>query len=279
VTSSNPSFHLEFESPPVVEVVCGVMFEELNSLLAPHFGILWEKFRDDYPDVKEFPPLELLIENINISSSPMGVTLSNLPPLPRICFLRPHADRLIQVQRDRFLHNWRKVQPEDVYPHFQTVFSTFKENFFIFEAFLQENDLGIIAPLQCELVYVNAIPVSEEWTSLTEIGRIFPDFRWRSNRDRFLFEPEAINWTTSFSLPDNAGRLHIDIKSALRTDDGQSIALMQLTVRGIGKDKSREGLWEWFNLAHDWIIRGFVDLTSLDFQRNIWRRKDDINNK
>ena len=35
----------EYEEPPVIEVVCGIHFEELTSLQAVHLGSLWSKLR------------------------------------------------------------------------------------------------------------------------------------------------------------------------------------------------------------------------------------------
>ena len=31
-------------------------------------------------------------------------------------------------------------------------------------------------------------------------------------------------------------------------------------------------MWNWFDLAHEWIVRGFADLTTEKIQQNIWRR-------
>ena len=40
----------DFENPPVIEVVCGVSFAPLTDLKAVHLGLLWERFRDRYPE-------------------------------------------------------------------------------------------------------------------------------------------------------------------------------------------------------------------------------------
>jgi hypothetical protein len=51
------------------------------------------------------------------------------------------------------------------------------------------------------------------------------------------------------------------------------VLLLDLTVRGIGRDKSPGGMTDWFDLAREWIVRGFTDLTGEDVQKNIWRKK------
>jgi hypothetical protein len=52
----------------------------------------------------------------------------------------------------------------------------------------------------------------------------------------------------------------------------QPLLVAELTVRGIGPDRSVEGMWSWFDLAREWIVRGFADVTGPDVQQNIWRR-------
>lgn len=277
MTNLNPSSHLEFENPPIVEVVCGVTFKQIDSLLTPHFGMLWEKFRHNYPTCQEHALLEPVIENVGDSPQAMEVRFSDVPPLPRIWFLSSREDRVVQIQRDRFLHNWRKVQPEDEYPRFQNVLSTFENRLSIFESFLQETNLGNLDHIQYELAYVNAIPSGDGWANLTETGKVFPDFTWQNTPNRFLSTPEAFNWRMTFLMPENAGRLHVTIRSVLRADNQQSVILMELTARGINRNNSPRGIWDWFVIAHDSIVQGFSDLTSLAIQQNIWRKKDAIN--
>ncbi len=75
-------------------------------------------------------------------------------------------------------------------------------------------------------------------------------------------------------LPDEAGRLHVTIRHAKPRDSGLPLILLDLTVRGIGSDKSLDGMAEWFDLAREWIVRGFSDLTGGDVQKNVWRKKE-----
>ena len=52
----------DFEKPPVVEVVCGVLFKNIDKLLVPHFGQLWERFKPEYNDCQEVAPIAPVIE-------------------------------------------------------------------------------------------------------------------------------------------------------------------------------------------------------------------------
>lgn len=263
---------INYENPPVIEVVCGILFKPIEAMLAPHFGLLWEKYKSDYPNCKELPPLTTTIERFDRPEEKQ-IEISNVPPLPRIWFIHKQESGIIQVQRDRFLHNWRKTYPEEKYPRYHTVIEMFKNHLFSFNSFLKENDLGSILPLQYEMTYVNHVPKGEGWETINEIGKVFPDFHFRSH-DRFLPEPEGLNWRTSFILPNQQGRLHATIRKGWRRDTDRPILLLELTVRGIGSDKSLEGTWKWFDLAREWIVYGFSDLTGRGVQKTIWRKRD-----
>ncbi|MEE3715278.1 TIGR04255 family protein [Tumidithrix elongata RA019] len=270
-------FQIQFETPPVVEVACGVAFHELKNLLAPHLGLLWEEFKADYPSCQEKPELEAKIEDLSgYTPKVTEVKFFDTPPLPRIWFLSDKEDKIIQIQRNRFLHNWRKVNQDDQYPRFDKVFQIFKQQLSTFKEFLSKENLGEIQPLQYEIVYVNIISTDIGNQKLAEIGRVFPDIVWRNNQDRFLIEPESINWNTTFLLPENKGRIHINIRTLKQIDNQEQKFLMDITVRGIDPNQSSlEGLSDWFNLAHNWVIQSFTDLTSLEMQNSVWGKKND----
>lgn len=261
----------EYEKPPVEEVVCGVLFEPLRGLQLPHFGLLWEKFRKEYPRFQEVAPLAAVVERFEEISS-MVIETPELP-LPRLWFL--HNDgRIIQVQRDRFLHNWRKLQPTDEYPRYNLVFQMFQDYFSTFLRFLNEFQLGPLVPRQYEMTYVNIIPQGEGWETADDLNKIFPDFCWKSGKGRFLPNPIGINWRMSFPLPEQEGRLHMDVQSARRVPDKHRILRFEITARGIGVDTEPEAMQGWFDLAHEWIVRGFADYTGIQIQKNLWRRKE-----
>ena len=260
----------EFERPPVIEVVCGVLFKSLDGLLAPHVGLLWERFRESYPRVAEVPPLSPIFEAFG-EPPEATVTFSDTPPLARTWLIHADETALIQIQRDRFLHNWKKVREADEYPRYVRVVKDFRERLATFETFLADTKPGVIDPLQYELTYVNHIPRQDRVASISEIRRAFPDFAWREE-SRFLPAPEAFNWRTVFVLPNQVGRLHVSMRTWTRPQDGSPMLLLDLTARGMPNAKDREGMWSWFDLAHEWIVRGFADVTGQEFQHDVWRR-------
>ena len=110
----------DYESPPVIEVVCGILFKSIDKLLAPYFGLLWEKYKPEYPICREVSPLTSVIERFD-EPPRVDLQLADVPPLPRIWFVHKNDNGIIQIQRDRFLHNWKKVRPQDEYPRYPQV--------------------------------------------------------------------------------------------------------------------------------------------------------------
>ena len=261
----------EFERPPVIEVVCGILFKPLERMLAPHLGVLWERFKANYPGCQEVAPLAHAIEQFDDSAG-VELSISDKPPLPRVWFVHESETGIIQVQRDRFLHNWKKVRPADEYPRYAKVMDLFRGHLANFESFVTDIGLGGIEPLQYELTYVNHVPQGEGFEALERVGKVLPDIGWRPTAGRFLPTPEHLNWRASFMLPNKAGRLHATTRNGVRREDDKPILLLELTARGFGKDSSRGEMWKWFDLGHDWIVRAFVDLTGTDIQRDIWKR-------
>lgn len=262
-----------FEKPPVVEVVCGMTFTPLKKMLAPHLGLLWSRYAEEFPTCAEVAPLDPVIETFGRPKEEIQVEMSAVPPLPRIWFTDGSGNSLIQVQRDRFLYNWRRAKPSDEYPTYRAVLGRFSGYFATFEALLGERKLGCIEPMQYELTYVDQMNVNDGWTRLDEIAKLLPDFAWRDSPKRFLTNLEGINCTLTFQLPERTGRLRVTVKSANRRDNNQQVLLVETTARGIGHDRSREGMWRWFDAAHEWIGCAFLDLASEYAQNELWRRK------
>ncbi len=266
----------DYANPPVIEVVGGVGFAPLEGFKAVHIGLLWERFRDQFPRVEEHPPIIMPLEVLNITGpQKIGeVQFVDTPPLPRVWFLDASGNGIVQVQRDALLHNWRKLNDGDKYPRFETVISAFRDHLSRLAKFIEEYKLGAILPLQYELNYINHIFPGEHWRQGKALNNIFPDFQWRQNDHRFLgSDYEATHWKMVVRLPDDAGRLHITIQTAFKRPEGSPLVLLEMKARGMAKDQSFDSIWKWFDLAHEWIVRGFADITDKRIQEKLWGSK------
>jgi uncharacterized protein (TIGR04255 family) len=260
---------LHFESPPIDEVVCGLMFDPVNEMLATHLGLLWERYKPDYGIVREVAPLANQIELAPGVMPESPLSFAEVLPLPRVWFEETNGKGLIQVQRDRFHYNWRRTRPDDAYPHFEHVVQLFEDKFNIFRSFLRELDARELQIKQFELTYVNQILLPDGLESFSNMGGVFSDFSWKADEARL--RPEAMNWRLSFALPKIGGRLHATVRNAQRIQDNQPVLLFDLTARGIGEERSATAMTRWFSDAHSYIVRLFIELTTSKMQQEVWR--------
>ncbi len=229
-----------FDKPPLVEVVLGVQFSPLEALKTPHYGDFWQTIKNEFPTLEDHPPLPPTIERFG-TAGPPTIEFTNVPPIRRSWFVSPDKTGIIQLQRDRFLHNWRRVQESDTYPRYDQVMKPFLAKLELFSKFVADNNLGELKHNQYELTYVNRIAQDEAWISNAQTGRIFPDLCWRTTSDRFLPEPEAVNWNTKFVLPENSGRLHVSLRTVV-LPNGESNLFLEMNARGFPQGRNESGM-------------------------------------
>ncbi len=248
-----------YKNPPVVEVVLGVQFAELQGFLSVHYGSFWNCVRSDYPEVEDRPPLPSMFEE-KPSPEP-SVEFLDLPPLRRVFLIHSSKNYLLQVQPTRFLHNWRKVKPTDDYPRFAAAEERFLANWGIFHRFLEENKFGHPKANQYELSYINQI-FSDEKGFPQAIHEYSYLFNWPDQRPNlFLPNPASLAMDVKFQLPEKHGMLHVNVKHGRRLPDKKEVLILELTARGPAQSDASD-MRSWFSIAHTWIVRGFSDLTT-----------------
>ena len=259
----------DYDSPPLVEVAVGLSFDRLPGFRIQHVGMLCERFAPLYPTLREQPPLPMVLEAVGRPTS-IELTALEGPPLPRIWLIDEGEECLLQFQPDRFLRNWRRTSGAGVYPRYPRVIKSFWEDFDRFLKYLEDMSLQRPHPIQCELTYVNQIESTEAWPGVHDMKSLLPDFHWTPRRRGFLPTVDSCEWNTSFAIPNDAGRLHATVRASSTIANGRPGARIDLTARGIGNDTTRAGLVSWFDVAHEWIVRGFADITSMTAQQNMW---------
>lgn len=258
---------IDFDAPPLAEVVCGVQFEMLPNFTVGHVGKLWNLYEQRYQESREQPTLLCPIEPM-----PGEIPTHQLFPtlMPRTIFAAKDQTALLQIQRDGFYYNWQKTGPKDAYPRYEKVVERFEKEFGIFLSFLQQHDLGELKPLQFELTYLNEIPLPDD------TSRILRDSFWHDSGKRYLHDPETINLNASFLLEEGLlGRLHTNFRN-ISKNNGEHVYHWSLVVRGCTKPRentSVANMREWFDNAREYIVNGFADLADLDFQKKQWGRK------
>jgi uncharacterized protein (TIGR04255 family) len=247
---------------PLDEVVCGVRFQTPDRLRLPHTGLLWEKFRSSYPKIEHAPPIAAAKGEISTDGA-TGL------PLPRVWFINESEDQLVQFQFDRFYFNWRRRQAE--YPRYSHVIRNFESVYDAVVALFHESQLGELKPLDCELSYINHVVQGRDWNTIDDLEGIFSDLVWHK-RTRFLPTPDNLSWLAEFPL-EEMGTVRISLKHATRIPENVRLFVLELTARGIGPSTSKADIRKWFDVAHQWLLKGFTDLITPEIQRQ-WERRD-----
>lgn len=266
----------DFKDPPVIETVLGVQFTNLDGFTLLHYGLYWEKIQHQYPKIQIVPPLARVMEEFGAEAKPRGTQISmELAEAPEIrCwFMDESKNHLIQVQRDRFIHNWRKVKGDEKYPHYENIKPKFKEEWGRFCEFLEKQKLGKPDVNQCEVTYVNHIELDGPVKTFSDLPKVISGWSAASSGD-FLPNPEKVSLKATYIMGDRRGRLHISLQPVIRSRDAKEVLQLNLSARGKPATSQLEDVLEWLDLGREWIVRGFTDFTMPEMHA-FWRRTHD----
>jgi uncharacterized protein (TIGR04255 family) len=205
VPRERPADLPDFETPPLREVVVGVQFEPLRGLRQAHLGDYWQHVREEFPSTQDRPPLESALE---IAGGPRPQTLEvqfGTPP-PTLCwFVSSGGDRLIQVQHDRFLLNWRRTDDGAGYASFEPILAQFSDRFRQFVTWATDNGMPV-KPIQTEVSYINVFDSDRisDWLTIAT----------HPAEPLGLLEPTGERWQARHPLDDRfegAGALYLQI--------------------------------------------------------------------
>lgn len=262
----------DYERHPLDETVMGVQFEPLKTFGFQQLLQYWLRIRQQYPRLEEQPPLVHSIETLTLEPRKESASLLISPmPMSRFFFVDASGNQLIQIQPDRFLRNWRLQDGNESYPRFEKLFAIFWQEWEGFQAFLREEKIDGPKADQCELTYVNFIDIEEVTGGLSGMASTF-SVLCKKEPNGFLPPPEMTKWETSYGLPGGRGRLHVAATPSFRQRDFRLVINFTLSARGKPLGVSNEQLKAWFHLAHEWIVRGFNELTTPEMHR-IWGKK------
>jgi uncharacterized protein (TIGR04255 family) len=275
--SVRPTDLPDYDKPPVVEVASSIQFGTIPGLDAARLGLLWTTFRREYPHTEQQPPLAHEIESFGAPAlSQISFSVGQMIS-PRCWFKNEKGTRLLQVQHDRFVLNWRKLDIDDEeYPHYFNVLRPALEREYArFEGFLREEVLPAPVPDQAELTFVNHIPAGEP-KGQRETAARFTRLWSGEPRGGTLPAAEDLLFASRYVMRDErgspVGRLHVNLQSSYRTSDGTPLYVLQLTARGAPQGEGLAGALAFLDKGHEWIVRGFTDITTPEMH-DLWKRK------
>jgi uncharacterized protein (TIGR04255 family) len=268
--SADSKREVHFRRPPVIETVLGVQFLPLRTLTMPYLGQYWAEVRSEYPQAQVKPPLPQVIEefppapvmaNIEVSSEPEG----------RFWYISESNTELIQLQRDRFIRNWRRAETDADYPRYETLRPRFEGDWLRFLSFLEREGLGRPEVNQCEVTYINHIDLGLGWETFKDLSGVLKILA-PSRPGDFLPVPEMVLANARYLMPDGKGRLHVAAQPAIPRRGGKPVVQLTLTARGAPRSSETGDILAWLDLGHTWIVEGFADITNEELQTKVWER-------
>ena len=251
---------IQFRKPPVVETLFSLQFEALENFKNYHVGLLYEKYKTDFEEISEVPPIQPHQESFEkgpVKINPFSLELFDTPPMPRYWFKDKDSTNLLQIQQDRFIQNWKELGSR--YPKYPQRISEFKTNLLNFIAFLEENNLGAFKPNQCEFTYINHIHFDGlSHSHLEEIVNIF--------HTNFVDFEEATIKVASL-ITDNSdkkpiARLFTVIEPKYLKSTETEIYQIIMSARGNPLREDLDGVIGFFDRVRDPIKETFRNITT-----------------
>ena len=244
-------------------------------------GRLWDRWRNRYPRSEDQPPLPPAPREV-FPAPPPALSIQLMGggfPGSRVWFLSEEGDRLVQIQADRLVLNWRRVAQDSPYPRYDRLRPEFSREAADLLAFLTDEGLGEPEMLQAEVVYTNPIPMSVLGDP-PDLGRLLAPWSGQFS-DAYLSSPEDARMGMRFRIPDPAtgepvGRLYVEANPAIHPASGggppEAVFMVQLFARGRPLGEGLDGALKFLDLGHDWVVRGFTSLTT-ESMHTEWGRK------
>lgn len=268
----------DYEKHPLDETVMGIQFEPLKQFGVQHLFRYWSRISERYPRIEEQSILSHTIEKSELTPQKPPPLLIAQPtetiPMSRFWFLDAAGNHLIQVQNDRFIRNWRLRTGHEDYPRYDSLFASFWREWEGFQSLLRDEKIEGPKVDQCELTYVNYIDLDQIKDGLSGMEHAFVIFE-QQDRNDFLPKPSLMKWESAYALPQGRGRLHVSASPIFRHRDFKLVVNFTLSARGNPINEqlpSNDQIKAWFDLAHEWIVRGFDELTTPAMHK-IWGKK------
>lgn len=271
-----PRFTALFEKPPIVELALSVQFAPLTKLRVAHLGLLWRRLKEEFPNTEEHPPLLRSLDPLESRPAEFQWHVTTGVEVPRVWFLNEDGSQVIQVQPDRFAHNWRREEKKDAtYPSFVALRDSFTAKLRTFVEFVDAEKLGSVEVDRCEITYVDHVPIGALPPHAGALGTLL-GFWDPHYRDPSLGEPDSASCELGYRMTNDrgepSGRIQLAVRPGRRRSDGKSVFVMQTTGHGPPLGRGVDGVLAFLDRCHDAILRLFLTVTRRELHE-MWGRK------
>lgn len=267
-----PANPVTFRHPPVTEVALAIQLDRPTVDLDV-LAVLAPLFRSDFPQREQHPPLPPMREDFNAPPTAplLQFELTTQFGMPRSWFISRDGSKLLQLQADRLVFNWRKQADSDLYPRYSTLRDLFATRIEELWEAIASSDKQLPDVNFCEVTYVNQIGMGaapgQPHPDLGEILKLAHP--WEGGG--FLPAPEDAQVRARFRIQSReqpAGRLYLTAEPAFRPD-GSPIHVATLVSRMFPLGGEMDAVWESLDTGREWVVKGFEELTTEKMHR-IW---------
>ena len=263
----------DFDDPPVDEVVVGAFHDKV----AGYADGLPVKFLNALSDLG-YETFELQDRLVNLDVEPTKppelrrapqIQLVNQRESPRVWLATADERRLIQVQDDVLVVNWRR-RGDVEYPRFEPIVDDYLTLRDRWSTVLSAAGLSMPPPSVLEVTYIN-------WIEDMAIPEFFRPAAAASltSSENVETSPESSSWKASHALrngTERVGRLNVECASAARIsadDEVRPGARFSLSTKIVAPADGQ--IADAMNLGRCAIVRAFADLTT-ERAHDRWRR-------
>lgn len=262
----------EYAAPPVVETSVGIQLDGLHGYNSLAVAAYRSEIISEFPLLEELAPLDPAYETFGPGDSRLAqpqIQLIAGAVQPRFCFIAANGSELVQIQRDRLFYNWRKTQKGEAYPRYLHVRQRLQSQLGRLSDWAKKERIGEPVPTQCEVIYVNRIPLSDADGNSCGLSFIFPwlkGLKGMTEDGSFQFRRRLQN-----EAGEPVARLNFNLRYGTDEAGGRE-ALLQLHVRGRPSDSTLSGCLQMIDAEREVIVRTFTEVTSEDAHK-LWERK------
>lgn len=263
-----PEARVDFEAPPVNEVVFSVQFatDVVDEVFA--VGVFRPLIEVDFPGLAKHPPLPPAREDFGPPSSPVPeIRMLEMPPTHRYWFVSGDGTRLLQLQGDRFILNWRQQDGATDYPRYESLRPEFQKQYTSLIGLL-----GGVDPEWCEISYINHIPARTgsgaahgplgkvlRALSPEPVSTVLPEVEDTQLQQRFVIRDATTE--------EPVGRFYLNATPAWKAADNEPVYVVTLLARGKPSTTDPEGVMSFMDLGHRLIVQGFKECTTDEMHR------------
>lgn len=264
-----------FRKPPVAETALSLQFALIEGFSNAHLGLFWQLLREEFPKVCD-------ADVVANQTELFGDQLRRRPRLPGFRIVAGEAavrlqmssaddQTMVQIQNGRVIFNWRRMNDAE-YPRWHQVFPKFENALKLFREMLAAQRLKDLEPNQWEVTYVNHLERGRDWNDPSDWPRLVPGIIGATDT-LSVGTMESLAFNAHLLLPDNTGRLHVELHHGFKSVDPDSTELLvlQLTARGALGIIEKADVRKNFEIGHNAIVRVFGEMTGADAQSR-WER-------